>query len=113
MKNQKIKIKEVQNPETKFSICSEDFFLQCQDYLSEISNFPRESKEHDDYRNIVLETYFTYKFFCREFNWTPTDNMDYIEPDVLMQMRNKFLDTTLIVSNRFETKGIFKSCSAE
>ena len=101
---QKVKFQNLANQNADFTLTAKEF----QNYLSELLHELETPNDHstretlNDYREQLLENYYTYKFLCREFDWLPSADIKHLEPYILLQEQRKGLNMQLRVKDRDE-----------
>lgn len=68
-KNKSTSISISDNLGAKFTLKENDFFYLMDETIIELQENKRGNDYHREQRERLLETYFTYMFFAREFGW--------------------------------------------
>ena len=95
MKKQKVTFSRGKDDINSFSLTSKDFENYISELLYELER-PHDKEVLDDYREQLLETYFTYRFVQREYNWKMTKSMKQLEPYILLHIKDKGLSVKVI-----------------
>lgn len=106
MKNQKQKVRfqNLADQNAHFNLTAKEF----NGYLIELLHELEEPSSYatremlSDFREQLLENYYTYKFLCREFNWKVTAEIEQLEPFILLQEQKKSLNLQVRIKDRSE-----------
>lgn len=101
---QKVRFQNLADGQKDFILSAKEFSNYLSELLHEIEN-PNDHSTREmlaDFREQLLENYYTYKFLCREFGWLPSADIKQLEPYILLQEQRKGLNLQLRVKDRDE-----------